>query len=876
MTISVTQNGPDESISTIGFLKSLSVRVSLSILIITLFSFSVLHWRVMSYTEEYTFQKLDVQLGMHLRGIEDQIQTRNSDIRHLTQALSTDIALKKALDIYTSRGVNQSINRIVDIYPFFRYVLLFDAEQEVFAASTRDNRGNKIAGENVLGKELYKISGLKGLLGQSGTVSQTLDDPLAFLLEIKQYKVQWFTSPITARGEIIGWFVVCYNWESENEKILKHASEKLAENNLLVSSLNLSEEGDDVDHGLPSSNDVKSNNVSNRLGFSIGALTYSLAIKVDKSGTKKEIRKISQNVAILFIFSGALIAILLYLIVDVFIIRRLLSIKKGLADFEAGNTEFSISRMGSDEIAQLAVQFNKMASSVGLVWSRLEAAVETRTKELEDSNEELRRQKDKLGHSKTTLKLQSEKLLLINKTLFLSQGELRAQAEDLRLANDLVTQKANDLEDSSRYKSEFLANMSHELRTPLNCLLLLSQNLEKNKKGNLDESQLEDLHYIHEGGRELLELINDILDLSKVESGMLDCYIEDVYIEDVAGSIKHTFLPMATDKKLSFVVTIDEMLPKTFQSDGKRVGQILKNFLSNAIKFTQNGEISFNVYATNRSSAFNEKSITENDVVAFKVSDTGVGIAENKQKMIFEAFQQEDGSTARSYGGTGLGLTIAVQFSKMLKGKISVKSTQGKGSEFTLYLPVTFSRESSSDQAEERNVKEIGDRSYSAYKSLEPSDFDNDISILVDDEAPHAVVIETDEVAQASNLTLLKGARVLIVDDDVRNVFALSKQLAAEGMVITLASNGQMALEKVASECFDIVLMDVMMPIMNGYDAMREIRRIDAYSDTPIIALTADAMVEARNKCIEAGATEYVTKPIELDGLFRLMTELLA
>src|SRR6202012_2336008 len=277
-------------------------------------------------------------------------------------------------------------------------------------------------------------------------------------------------------------------------------------------------------------------------------------------------------------------------------------------------------------------------------------------------------------------------------------GELSAQQEELRRANDELHDKGRSLEEkaeqltlTSKYKSEFLANMSHELRTPLNSLLILAQQLFENPEGNLTEKQRKFATTIHSCGDDLIQLINDILDLSKIESGVIAADVMPVSFKEIASFAESTFRPISEAKNLKYEILIEEGLPEMMETDMQRLNQILKNLLSNAFKFTEKGSVKLRIY---RPGLEQENPLNGPDsVIAFSIEDSGIGISKNTQGIIFEAFQQAEGSTSRKYGGTGLGLSISKGFAELLGGTITVGSELGKGSTFTLYLPLKYKEE---------------------------------------------------------------------------------------------------------------------------------------------------------------------------------------
>lgn len=277
-----------------------------------------------------------------------------------------------------------------------------------------------------------------------------------------------------------------------------------------------------------------------------------------------------------------------------------------------------------------------------------------------------------------------------NEELQEKQVFLKRQKDEIEAAKVDLTIKANELALASKYKSEFLANMSHELRTPLNSLLLLAKGLADNRSQHLDETEVEDAKVIFDGGNNLLSLINDIMDLSKVEAGKLTIHIEAVNLRVLSRNLKQVFDPIAKSRNLEFIINLDDKLPQSITSDGQRVEQVLRNLLSNALKFTEAGSVSLNIGFATSDTLFSHSSLDANRAVSLAVVDTGIGIPSDKLQAIFEAFQQQDGSTSRKYGSTGLGLTIARELTRLLGGEIQLESTQEQGSTFTLYLPSKF------------------------------------------------------------------------------------------------------------------------------------------------------------------------------------------
>ena len=393
--------------------------------------------------------------------------------------------------------------------------------------------------------------------------------------------------------------------------------------------------------------------------------------------------------------------------------------------------------------------------------------------------------------------------------------------------------------------------MSHELRTPLNSLLILARLLADNVGGNLTPKQVGFARTIHSSGAELLALINDILDLAKIESGTVTLNIATERFDEVVDSVDRTFRQMAADKGLEFNVQVSPKLAPAMQTDGKRLQQILTNLLSNAFKFTTKGEVRLRIEpATSGWSMGHPVLDRASPAIAFSVVDTGIGIPLNKQRLIFEAFQQADGSTSREYGGTGLGLSISRELARLLGGEIRVASVPGEGSTFTLYLPLDYQPAGEvSGLADEDEIEDDGI-----------------------DAAPdsHLAPVRSEDAAALAPQARegLSGRTVLVVDDDIRNVFAMTSALETHGMKVLHAESGKEGIETLKSERdIDLVLMDVMMPGLDGLDTMRIVRQLDGYRNVPIVAVTAKAMLGDREKCIEAGANDYIAKPVNVDVL---------
>jgi signal transduction histidine kinase/HAMP domain-containing protein/ActR/RegA family two-component response regulator len=484
----------------------------------------------------------------------------------------------------------------------------------------------------------------------------------------------------------------------------------------------------------------------------------------------------------------------------------------------------------------------------------LTAELQAQQEELKKTNDRLEQQALNLQKSESLLKSKQEELRSANEQLQEKARQLSEQMHQVEFKNREIEQARAALEDkaeqlslSSRYKSEFLANMSHELRTPLNSLLILARLLADNVGGNLTAKQVEFAKTIHSSGAELLALINDILDLAKIESGTVTLNIAPESFGDMTEYVERTFRQMAADKGLELGVSVAAELPQAMQTDAKRLQQILTNLLSNAFKFTSKGRVSLEVRRAASGWSIGHPVLERaGTAVAFSVVDTGIGIPGNKQRLIFEAFQQADGTTSREYGGTGLGLSISRELARLLGGEIRVQSTPGRGSIFTLYLPLQYQPPAEAVPF--------------------PARVENDAAALEPAPAPVSATEAQELAPQAASG--LADRKVLVVDDDIRNVFALTSALEQHGMLVLHAESGKEAIELLKrSRDMDLVLMDVMMPGLDGFDTMRIVRQLEGYRTLPIVAVTAKAMVGDRERCLEAGATDYIAKPVNVDVL---------
>ncbi len=636
---------------------------------------------------------------------------------------------------------------------------------------------------------------------------------------------------------------------------------------------------------------------------------------------------------------------------------------------------------------------DQLMESVGIVLNTIAATMRTEgllkqsqllTTELQARQTELTRKQQEL-HA-TNEELQEKAQLLENE-----KKQVEGKNIEIEMARRAVEEKAEQLALTSKYKSEFLANMSHELRTPLNSLLILSKLLSDNAQGNLNDKQVEFAKTINSAGSDLLNLINDILDLSKVESGTVTIEVGDMPLAHLKQHMERTFRQLAADKGLDFNVKFDGKLPDTIRTDEKRLQQIVLNLLSNAFKFTSKGGVTLSVRSADEGWSKSHPVLRNaNRAIEIAVTDTGIGIPDDKQKLIFEAFQQADGTTSRKYGGTGLGLSISREIARLIGGELQVRSKPGEGSTFTLYVPLeaevagsaaegTTARYDNSgavvpsalptgfevsddreqlgkdpfvliveddptfatillDAAHEAGLKGVvstaGAGTLGMVRKLQPSAITLDLGLADIDgfvlldllkhdpdtrDVPIHVISGKDKtksvvsmgavgitekpaerddlvnvfkdllresnkqkprrrrkgsdiVPAARAIPELTGRKVLIVDDDIRNIFSLTSVLESHNVEVLHAERGKdgiLILEQTPG--VDVALIDIMMPEMDGYETMRQIRRRPELADLPLIAVTAKAMKGDRQKCLDAGASDYIAKPVDIELLLALL-----
>jgi signal transduction histidine kinase/HAMP domain-containing protein/ActR/RegA family two-component response regulator len=503
---------------------------------------------------------------------------------------------------------------------------------------------------------------------------------------------------------------------------------------------------------------------------------------------------------------------------------------------------------------------DQLVEIIGLALNTIEAntLTENLLKQSQSQAQELQSRQEELSSSNEDLGTQAIRLAEQN-------IEVERKNEEVELAKRLVEEKAEQLAVSSQYKSEFFSNMSHELRTPLNSLLILAGELESNHEQNLTESQVKYASTIRSSGNDLLLLLNDVLDLAKVESGTVTLAIAELPLADLQEAIEAEFTPVAEKQGLSFSVELAEELPKSFSTDANRLRQVLKNLLSNALKFTERGSVKMRVgVAADGWSPEQTGLAGAASVIAFSISDTGIGIAVDKQRLIFEAFAQADGSAARQYGGTGLGLSISRELVELFGGEITLESKLGTGSTFTVYLP---SAAAAAVPVAARMPGPAAPKSTPVAASV-PAPAE------VAAPAPGEVAMSPLTPPRNPAGNSLAGMKVLVVDDDFRNIFALASLLKRFKVEVVSAESGETGIETLERATdIDLVLVDIMMPGMDGYATPRAMRDLPGLENLPLVAFTAKVEDGERQRCIDAGASSYVSKPVDSAQLLAVLGE---
>ncbi|MFQ5865833.1 MAG: response regulator [bacterium] len=530
----------------------------------------------------------------------------------------------------------------------------------------------------------------------------------------------------------------------------------------------------------------------------------------------------------------------------------------------------------------IAITFNSAQSRVRMKellekTQQQSEELQAQQEELRQTNEELEEQAEALKESQSRLEAQQEELRQNNeelekqaRILEKQRDEIKKKNTDLEKAQQNLEEKAKDLELTSKYKSEFLANMSHELRTPLNSLLILSKLLYDNKEGNLSDKQVEFAKTIHSAGSDLLNLINDILDLSKVEAGMMELHVEEIKIRDLAKNFQRNFKFLAQEKGLEFKIEWSDDVPSHIRTDSQRLEQIMKNLLSNAFKFTEKGRITLSFGRPTDGMVLSNSNLDPKEAIAIAVSDTGIGISEDQQKLIFEAFQQSDGTTNRKFGGTGLGLSISRELANLLGGEIQLRSKDGVGSTFTLYLPLSIDpvahvRKHLQHQTQMTDMKDGNSRrrvTEVSPKSKMPESNKQQLS-------HNKFQDDRDDICQSDRT-------ILIVEDDPKFAKILLELTQEKGFKCLIAEDGETGLHFAHHYKPSAIMLDIGLPGMDGWAVMQRLKENPETRHIPVHFMSAsDKTLEA----MRMGAIGFLSKPVSMEDLektFRKIEEMIS
>lgn len=472
--------------------------------------------------------------------------------------------------------------------------------------------------------------------------------------------------------------------------------------------------------------------------------------------------------------------------------------------------------------------------------------------EMENMNTELEMQAQKLQASEEELRVQQEELQQTN-------AELEERGMLLEEKNDEIQKKADELELTTRYKSEFLANMSHELRTPLNSILLLSRLLAENHENSLSKDQVEYARVIQSSGNGLLGLIDEILDLSKIEAGQMTLDYQNIAIAEITDELRSLFGIVAKEKGLSFTVDVETGVPAVIYTDQMRLGQVLKNLLSNALKFTAKGRVSLTV---------KRQQGQPEDKLCFVVKDTGIGIAPEKQPLVFEAFQQADGSTKRKYGGTGLGLSISRELAKLLGGEITLTSQVNQGSEFTVVIPVSsayLAPTPESPQNQEGSSAASSSHSVTSASAFQPRPTSVTSSTTVESQgAKYISTTIPDAIPDDRNAITEHDKTILIIEDDTNFAKSLLDYTRKKGYKGIVAVQGDEGLKLAALYKPLGILLDIQLPVMSGWQVMDALKANPQTRPIPVHIMSSHKM---KNESLLKGAIDFVDKPVAFEQL---------
>ena len=482
---------------------------------------------------------------------------------------------------------------------------------------------------------------------------------------------------------------------------------------------------------------------------------------------------------------------------------------------------------------------------------RLTEELQVQQEELKSANEELEEQAQRLKQSEEKLKAQQEELQVTNEELEEKNQVLERQKKEVEHARKDLEEQAEELALASKYKSEFLANMSHELRTPLNSLLLLARGFSENKEGNLTNDQLESARMIHQSGSDLLSLMNEILDLSKIEAGRMELQLDEVMVSDLADSMRTSFQHLALEKGLSFEASVLKGAPERITTDRRRLKQVIRNLLSNALKFTEQGGVTVTFGMPALDADLRRSGLSHEPTVAIAVQDTGIGIAADRHKVIFEAFQQADGGISRKYGGTGLGLSICRELVKLLGGEIQLQSEPGKGSTFTVFLPI-------------EGPKNVGEASHTTAGSVLAAARAEAAVETVAKGLPAPVPDDRGVIKDGDHV-------ILIIEDDAGFAGLLVKQCRERGLKCLAAASGEDGIELARHHRPKGIILDIKLPGIDGWRVLEDLKENPATRHIPVHIISVE---EPSTAALRKGAIGHLRKPVTREDIDEALKKL--
>lgn len=807
------------------------------------------------------------------------------------------LALAKALDLFESRGISQVLNQQIKVYPFINYILVTDIDSSVFAVSTRDAKGNKLPGEQLLMKSVGENPMYASAPNQNGENGIVGIDPYLSVLGLEKKYSQWFSSPVKKRGNTIGQVIVSIDWSSVNAQLLESIySELLNTDNPIDSILITSKHGQIMSQSTnggyknlfgdseSGSFEVKPSQVIAKQSLSFGSdHHYDVIVAYDRARALEPISQASRIIIVATIFGNLFLGVILFVLLRRVIIGRIHTLHQATHKIAQGDLDYRLDDLDSDELGDLGSEINKMVTSLSenltsIEYLNNEASLRKQAlSELKDqkfaldqhaivavtdihgnityandlfceiseySREELLgknhrilnsgyHSKDffrqmymtisqgKVWHGEICNHSKSDREYWVDSTIVPFMGKnnkptsyiaIRTDISQRKMIEEALQHAKHAAEDSARTKSEFLASMSHEIRTPMNGVLGMLGLLDKTE---LSESQHRQLTLAKTSAQSLLSIINDILDFSKIEAGKLELEEMDFNLCQMLGDFSEAQALRANEKGLELIIDTCKVDHTMVKGDPGRVRQILSNLVGNALKFTDNGEIVI------RASLHDAG---ENGLIFIcSISDTGIGIAKDKQTTLFDSFTQADASTTRKYGGTGLGLSICKQLCKLMNGSISVSSEMAHGTCFEFSVSFKPSKQS-------RPILPVAD---------------------------------------------ISKLNILVVDDNATNREVLKSQLSLWDAKVALASNAFCALEllnqSVAVSPFDMAILDYQMPAMDGAELGKRIRSDRRFDSLKLVMMTSISHPGDAKYFANLGFQAYFPKPVTLDDLFNML-----